>query len=701
MIAYKNRWYNIEVCNGNILIRDINTHKIIVNKVYYRAEYGVVRQIIDCGYIGKGSAIVDDPSELRIGDDVEIRSEYRAANIPYIHKTKIVSIIGNKIYYRPIMMVYPRDVYYRLQRYNGINKVRGVYDEIFKKRGLFFYKKTHHIEKLNNIKIVNMKLQDLNVIHMIGSTEVSEVDIYLYSKEENPTMKIDLSTKYKDSICTIYESIELEYQNQIKEVYLKNGKREILNARKNYWLGSQGYKYEDTGIASVLYNPSCATSIRIDTSNKTVKVYLDHVLDHRYRTIKKNENDKTLTFNELHAAKYRIGEIKNNRFNIYFGSDVKTIPRLMNAPYGYLSTFIWTEHADRASIRTHRAVYYGSEDIKNIDDCTGGFVKYKIPVTKSVYYDNPAMEYIVGLREYSASIKTSQEYQQFLDELNSHGIYEICLHSVQPRTAHREKIEEAVAFMKERYDMVTWIDHDVRNNDEDISAKALDSRSSSYAKDIWERYNIKYFWHYASEDYGHKNLNLLQNINGEDKHTPLYWKHPSMMGDFYSFSSIPVTPRFMNRYWGDYINKQTLNQLISNWGVCILHTYPALADRYFGRSSGGWKYSKKNRIYVSDDFENCLINLTEYRDRGDLYLTTIRDIMEYWISLKSIEVAPIGSNKVNITNNNDKDVNGLSFAVNTKGILVNGIIPNNKVVNEDIIIWFDIKTNETVTITFE
>lgn len=56
---------------------------------------------------------------------------------------------------------------------------------------------------------------------------------------------------------------------------------------------------------------------------------------------------------------------------------------------GFEAAVIFTEHADWSDIRTHRAVCFGSEDIVSADSAVGGYVYYDVPVTKSVFFNNP------------------------------------------------------------------------------------------------------------------------------------------------------------------------------------------------------------------------------------------------------------------------------------------------------------------------
>ncbi len=166
---------------------------------------------------------------------------------------------------------------------------------------------------------------------------------------------------------------------------------------------------------------------------------------------------------------------------------------------GYTSGYVFTEHADGGNLKTHRAAYLGDENISNIDDATGGFAGHKIPVTKSVFYLDSARNHS------GSSIRDDPDKPHFLDFLNqlySTGLYDICLHTPEDYSSTRESLEESIKYMKEKFDASTWIDHGMYSgnmNQESFVCDGLNPNSEYYAADLWENYGTRYFWNPASE----------------------------------------------------------------------------------------------------------------------------------------------------------------------------------------------------------
>ena len=63
------------------------------------------------------------------------------------------------------------------------------------------------------------------------------------------------------------------------------------------------------------------------------------------------------------------------------------------------------------------------------------------------------------------------------------------------------------------------------------------------------------------------------------------------------------------------------------------------------------------------------------RDEGDLYTTTIRNLIDYWIMTENISFDYMPDSEIYISNNNDKAINGLSLAVRAENVRINGEIP--------------------------
>ncbi|MGG4442611.1 hypothetical protein [Brevibacillus fortis] len=116
-------------------------------------------------------------------------------------------------------------------------------------------------------------------------------------------------------------------------------------------------------------------------------------------------------------------------------------------------------------------------------------------------------------------------------------------------------------------------------------------------------------------------------FRGDALRTPLYWSHPTVTGPFYSrlAATIPEDTLYLYR-------EQNLQQLIQNCGVFINHTYLA---RLPAKKQGG-KFlirDAKGNWIIHPDFDRLLKRMDSLRDQGKLHLTTIREIMDYWLAL--------------------------------------------------------------------
>jgi hypothetical protein len=308
--------------------------------------------------------------------------------------------------------------------------------------------------------------------------------------------------------------------------------------------------------------------------------------------------------------------------------------------------------------------------------------------------------------------------------------------------------------MKDRFDAVTWIDHGFytgKFNRECICADGLNANSEYYAADLWEKYGTRYFWSTESELIKKKNwevspkkelkrlklysasvgiwreylsseelkkmsffssfvellnrypydeeLNSLQPVKGNSYPTPLSWQHPSRTRLFYSWVTDYSYEDVSKRLWTNKAENQfaielkNLDKLLVDQGVYISHGY-------YIRNMPGYDVSSElnGEITVNPYFEKTLEYMSEMRDNGSLYLTTIRDLLNYWILTENISFKYMPGGEINIYNNNDKPIYGLSLIIQSSGILVNGEIPKFKRVGDDTIFWFDIQAREHVVL---
>ena len=435
---------------------------------------------------------------------------------------------------------------------------------------------------------------------------------------------------------------------------------------------------------------------------------------------------------------------ETDSFSVLVGKVPKIIPRLMLLPNGYLAGYVFTEHADSGTIQTHRAAYFGSEAITDISNATGGFAAHRIPVTKSIFYE----EFDEGISRSTGSDKVGEsEYLSFLDQLYSSGLYDLCLHTPENTNSERKYLEEAILFMNERYDAATWIDHGMyqgNTNRESFVADGLNPSSGYYAADLWSKYGTRYFWSPAVEAirfskpgisvrdelmhlrlhslvtefrkrYNYRKiyydensvasilkllqghfpmfeLNSFQPMGSTALPTPLYWQNPTISGSFYSWTTEYVYNGLSVENTEKWVSteKRGLDLLVKDQGIFINHGY------YI-------RNSKKNRVLayvdgkqvVSPEFDEILAYMDSLRNNGDLWLTTIKEIVDYWVLTESISFKYNNDGTIEISNNNDKAIKGLSLAVRARreNIKLDGDDFLSKEAGDDTVIWFDVPAN--------
>lgn len=607
---------------------------------------------------------------------------------------------------------------------NGVINVKTTKGEVIMSN-LKYYVSYEGINEKWGLDKISVKLFNDSTVSIMGAGPLGvQVSLLLTVPKLLPKLDINIRTIYNNNIVVRREALVAGFDVPVSEVYLKNRKIKVDSFDSEYWLQRQGVRFGYGDRSALVYHTPNVSSMQLNSEKKLLFINLEYFLDHPYIYIPflKDGGDLwTYRLKNLSAANYSSGAERNNNFSIYFGILPKVIPRLMLVPDGYIAGYVFTEHADQGDLKRNRAIYFGNENISNIDSTVGGFAGHRIPVTKSVFYTDTN----------GCSVRDNPQFCDFLDQLYKTGLYDICLHTPEPGNSNRKILEESIKFMKEKFDATTWIDHGFgsgNSNRESFVCDGLNPASEYYAADLWEKYNTRYFWNTSNESIGvlslkeeirklrlikasaeiwkryssKPELNSLQPAKGNSLPTPLYWQNLTKTKLFYSWGT---------NYVKDYSNLLThkandqltfeqryLNKLLTDWGVFIQHGY-------FSRNSieynPGTCIEHEGKIVINPYFEKILEVIARMRDEENLYITTIRDLLDYWILIENVTFEYMPNGIINVYNNNDKPIKGLSLVMRTNSVLLNGEIPMFKRVGEDIIFWFDISTKDHVSLQVE
>ncbi len=548
------------------------------------------------------------------------------------------------------------------------------------------------------------KIKNGNKLKFSASDRNDKLKLVMICNNYSPEIQFVIEEKYKRKPLINRESLIFNYSQPPDEIYRNNRILDTLNFQKEYWLDKQGVKIGERENSLFIYHTSNISSLQLDSENNLLFVNMDYDKDHPFFRFPLNP-DSSNWKKEESTSKYKKGDKREYQFNLYIGNNTKTIPRLMKNPAGFEATYIWTEHADFTDIKTNRATYFGSEKIVHPDSATGGFIKFNIPVTKSVFYDNPD-----SITNYAASagtfpslestILTDSLFSEFLFHIADKGS-EICLHTPEQFTTTPERLEEALAYMQTNFGSPSWIDHGnnngPQNNREDLICDATLKDSPYYAIDLWNKYGVKYLHNaYYEELFVYKGWQFESSLEkpysgfGDFFPKPDYYKHPTRSSNMIHWTTTSALFVKEPYLWNYLFNIKKLQKLVDNRAVEINHTYPP----WVNPKKGMWTYDSDSTIIAQPGLNIALANMAQLRDEGKLNVCTIEDFLDYRTAIDKVDYILLPDGRIRLINNSDSDINDLTMVAKAKAVTVNGLIPSQKKVGDEIIFWFDIGVGE-------
>jgi hypothetical protein len=582
------------------------------------------------------------------------------------------------------------------------------------------------------------------VISGIGLNE-SRVSVKLVSHLTACNLDIYVTTAYTHETEVAREALMVYFNMPVSEVFKKNRTMDKDCLYPEYWLQQQGVRFGSGEKQALIYQTPGISSLQLDTRKSLLLINLEYCYDHPYIYIP-YQADNGSRWEDMSVASYPAGSVRRDSVTFHLGEIPAVVPRLMMLPNGYLAGYVFTEHADGSNIGTHRAVYFGCDTITHAENASGGFYGNRIPTTKSVFYLNNGDTNCLAIN----NIPYDGSYLDFLLQLQSTGLYDICLHTPEDMNSDRSTVEQASQFMNEYFSTVSWIDHGMfggRYNRECFQADGLTPDSSQYCSDIWKKYGVKYFWnsgyelldpltptiktdlihlrfrkaslnfwiHYltseelrgmsflsgslkALQTFIHrKDLYLLDRGRDEAFPVPVYWMNPTRTESFYSWGThyVSTYDELSTDKAGRQVERerQQIEDLIDNQSIFINHGY-------FVRGIPNVDPTTENdgRIILNPYFEEILRYMAGKRDEGDLMITTIKGLLDYLIQTERIEFQYSRNGDVEVINNNNSCVRGLAMSVRNADVLVDGTVPASRVHGEDRIFWFDIQAHDTMTL---
>lgn len=544
-------------------------------------------------------------------------------------------------------------------------------------------------------------------------------DIVCHTKavitDENPRIDLHFSVEFLRPCRLFNLSLVFDSGVPLHEAFLKNRTVRDLKAnppKHDLWLWKEGCRASEGDAGwTVLHTPSAASCEIVTRGRgypfKTIPpesepvfvVNFEHYNAQHFRRHCERFTANFSTFEEISLPTFETGDRREYTLSMHVGDALPAPPRLMLAPSGYRAVNVWTEHADKTTIETHRAAYFGSESITRAEDSTGGFVKHSHVVTKSIFCENPNNDANQLFRDGASvsvgpmlALAESEAFGEMLDQLAALG-HEICVHANRP---HRhamlaEGLAEAIDPIYRRFGSPTWIDHALESIEYCAGFQGLVPYSECCMIDAWVRNGVRFFWTWSSADFMPKTRNtidLLHNDGDGAMPTPLYWRHPVLPEGavIWGANECPL----------DYFSDQTIDQLIHDRGVSIQqHYYPFLICDH--HSFGFLERDENGRYRATDQFNRMLAHMARRRDEGELMITTIGTIVAYWLGLEGIKHTLMPPNSFELTNTRDQAVPDLAFVVRAAGVESDQISFNQRELDSgDMLIWFDMPAQERI-----
>ncbi len=545
----------------------------------------------------------------------------------------------------------------------------------------------------------------LQILHFSNHFKGQKNDLIIEANKKNGKISLRLESSFLRKTNLFRQSILAFYEDEPTDIYRKNSLQDSDTFQEEYYLDRGGASIGKGFRNLMFYHNPELSSVQINTKQQLLSFNADFAADHpmiHYPFLE----DSTDYFEDISYSFWKRKSQLKSDFTLYVGSEMSAIPRLMPVPGGYEAAVIWTEHADWADIRTQRAVNFGHEDIRFAADATGGFVKYGIPVTKSVFYNNPDSINNAAIsggvfNDLHSTIQTDSAFFELLLQLQNQG-HEICLHTPEQFTSDRTNLTESLAFMKEYFGSTSWIDHGynnkAENNRENMVCDGLLKKSAVFAADLWKEHGIKYFWNpYFEEvgpynDFGFDAQHIIPFPGfGDVFPDKIIGRHPTRFeGLLWNTTGTLEVPE--ERLWDYFFHPVRLGELIRYRSIWINHVYPAWANEI----KGFWTFDEAGKAVVMPGFNSALERLVLLHEARLILPTTIKEMLHYQESLLKIEFNYKSGNEIIITNHNTHNISDLSLSIKASKVEVDRKIPTSKRSGDDLIFWFDIAAGESV-----
>jgi hypothetical protein len=536
---------------------------------------------------------------------------------------------------------------------------------------------------------------------------VERVKLSLHT-DENHGLKVEFESRMRKRCTILRQALVIPFIEKPALVFDEKALAHEPDGKQALYLGQGGFIIGEHDRRITLLQSRQIAAFQLDVAARRLIANLTYAPAHpliRY-PLDEQQNDM---FVDLSAPKMRLGQKIHGRFTLWPAQGNPAIPRLMPIPGGAEAAIVWTEHADWTDLRTQRAVHFGSDTIRLPMDAIGGFDKYGIPLTKSVFYHNPEniTNSIASRGLFTGKLATldQADFMEFITMLHHSG-HEICLHTPEQHSSKRSWMRQALAATANRFNSISWIDHGYNNhpnaNRENLSCDGLIKRSKHYSADLWRRFGINYLWNPALEElrsfdqYGF-DANAIIPYPGFGPVLPVsvFGKHPNVP-NFLLWNTTGTLEMPDDGLWDFQFSPTRLERLMSYHSIWVNHVYPA----WTLPRKGFWYFDADSNLVAMEGLNRALKRLSEIGKTGRLLNTTLANLASYHLALQNIELIPLAGNVLKVINHNPFAISKLSFVATSEKIEIHGCEFNQRRQGKNIYFWFDIPAGKAVEVNY-
>jgi hypothetical protein len=434
---------------------------------------------------------------------------------------------------------------------------------------------------------------------------------------------------------------------------------------------------------------------------------LDRDLDHPF--FRNWFNDLTGTSYDTFANTLRSPGTTEFCFRFVVGTSLPILKR-ERLPSGFQAALVMTEHADCEGPLTSKAIAYGSSEVDT--PLPGrGILGNGLTWTKAVFRWHTYGGNFLNLGYYGLD---RPDFKDVVDSLHARGV-EIALHTPSARADTTASVAATLREMRDWYQTRTWIDHGMDYNPEAISRFGTEPESLLwYSLDTIRDRGIDYVWQSIDmSGLGVYDNNLFVPGNS-GFYPPVLYTQPRLnhFGRARPLYLWPAWPVNDNAQRDQHLSPGGITRLIQQRGIDILHLYFAAQDttvRRYQPSRAEWLIPHRHFPFITWETDPWIDGyfqfIAECQRQGRLWVPTLAQLSDFLLLSDSVEVQARSAHEFLLCNRAQRPVPGFTLSMladGIRGIALDGQpVANQKIVDDDIMFWFDLPADTTLVLTFE